>query len=719
MSKFMTRSTAFLTALVMVMSALAPTTSSASTGPWIWTDVSGQISVRADRPVWAIAHVGTSWIYTDGQDLSVGGHVWTTNGNTSTDISQAIRTAGLSRVDDIVTDGTTAYLLQSPGSSINSMQVVSYTAATILNVSQSLQTSLRPDEGITTLVNQKGTWYIVTTRGRLLAWDGVNQAKQVTLPSVYQNLVNASTAYSSGSASYVSQTNGTLSAGALPMQLAATNGGLLVSFNTNTGVKYEQYDGQKFSDISSQFPAVARIDTIVSNGKSALLLASSHGATNDYQTAITFDGSNPQSTILNVNVENNSLPKMVWTGKSWMILTGKNLYRLINNQFESYGQTRDYFATLASDNSGSLLLGGAVSAANLHDAPANPLTAKLVSVYEDSDSSIASNHGTTYWTWFDPNLTSISAGQSTNWNVGSWSPAGVQKVDVYVNWVLVKTCDYSLMPNGNQACVANLNGGAYTPNTNVLMNAKITDMKGHATWTPATQLHVTQTAGSISPGSNNSTAPTVTSAGVSVWSWLSPNISSMNSNGMVEFSTQGNAVNGLNRLDIIVNGTSKTHCDFSRAMGTQECDLSLNGTDYKLGDDVQVYAKATDVDGKVSTTPIRTVEMRDNLVNAGPNPTTVSTWMSPDEDILKDGIAHNFYAEAQDIDGLKEVDILVNDSVVQTCSYTNAYDTRECSFSLDAQQYKDEQTLNVGVRATDNKGNLTWANTRSYSLWHL
>ena len=719
MSKFMTRSTAIVAALLAVAFAMAPTTASAATGPWIWTDVSNQISVRADRPIWAMARVGTNWIYTDGQDLSVGGHVWQTDGKTSTDITSAIHTAGLAHVDDIVSDGTTAFLMQSPGSSINSMQIVSFTAATIANVSQSFDTSLRPDEGISTLVSQKGTWYIVTTRGRVLAWDGANQAKQITLPNNLQTLVNASKAYSDGTATYVSETNGTQSPGGLPMYLASTGGGLLVSFNTSNGVVYEQYDGAKFSDVTSRFPAVTSVDNVVSNGNSALLIATSHGATTSYETAITYDGSTAQSVILNVNVESNYLPKMVWTGKSWMILSGKNLYRIINNQFESYGQTRDYFTTLSSDWNGSVMLGGAVSAANLTNAPTSPLLAKLVSVYETADSSIASNNGTTYWSWFDPSLTSIGAGQSTNWNIGSWSPVGVQKVDIFVNWVLIKTCDSSLTPRGNQACSVNLNGGAYAPNSNISLIAKITDLNGHATWTPFSQLSVTQNAGSISNASNNSTTQTITSNGVSVWSWFAPNISSMNTSGYVQFSAQGTAVTGLNRLDIIVNDKPATFCLFARSMGTQECDLQLNGLSYPLGSEVQVYAKATDANGQVSTSPVRTIDMRNNLANAGPNPSVVTTWVSPDETILKDGSTHTFYAQAQDTDGLKQVDILMGDNVVQTCNYSAAYGTHECSYAIDPRQFPDDQTENISVRVTDDKGNITWSDTRSYALWHL
>ena len=106
-----------VTALAMAMLAMGLTAitnaASSQTGPRKWSDISDKLNVRKNRPVWASAFAHPYWYLTDGQELYTGGHVWKTDGSVMTDITAEVRKAGLNRVDDIVTDGTTVIFLKN------------------------------------------------------------------------------------------------------------------------------------------------------------------------------------------------------------------------------------------------------------------------------------------------------------------------------------------------------------------------------------------------------------------------------------------------------------------------------------------------------------------------------------------------------------------------------------------------------------------------------
>lgn len=648
MTKFMLRLTAALGFAVIAVFSVGLASAGAATGPWTWTDVSSQVAIRANRPVWAVAHAGTFWYFTDGQDLSTTGHVWKTDGKNTSDITIAVRNAGLTHVDSMASNGKTVLLLKNVAQQNRSVEVLAFDGEGYTDRTAEFRAFLQPTEGIRSLSGNDGKtadgWLIVTTANRVLR---------------VANSVPPFTLANDISADYP-----------------------IASFGTHTVTLETTKAGTQF-------------DVADAGVTQSIILPSALQSIKDWKSV-----------------------KFAWTGRSWMILNGKDLYRLTGNQLESYGQTRDYFVTMAGDGNGTVYLGGAVSNATTHDSPTNPLTAKLVNVYEASPVSIATANATSYWSWLAPNLTELRRDQSTAWNVGAWNASGLKKIEIFVNWNLRKTCDFGAA-TGNQTCTVALNGSEYQPNSTVSMIAKITDAKDSVTWTSFTSLAVKDAAYALATNTAiNSTQSVVTSNGISVWTWLEPNVSSMNTNGQVTFKAQATASDGLTRIELLVDNVVKKFCDFGRAMGTQSCDITLSGASYTLGATISTAAKATGASGAVSTSATRTIEIRNNLKDAGPNPSTVSTWLSPSKDTLRDGETSTFFAQAQDIDGLDHVDILVNGAVKQTCTYTNAYDARECSFQINASQFPTMQSINVGTRVTDAKGNITWADTKNYTLWH-
>ena len=702
-----------LFAAVIAVSAVfgaSTAVASAATGPWNWTDNSSLVSIRTNRPVWAVSYANGAWFYTDGQDLTTSGHIWKSDGKTSKDITSEIRAAGLTRVDDIATNGTSVLLLKNMTSSVNTIEAVLFTDK-VTNVTTALQSSLKSNEGISRISGGDKQWTIVTSRGRLLSWDGTTSATEILLPD---QIVSAERADAEIAWAYTSMTNGmTHYAGKLHLLAEPLDGKIFVVQNTvQNGAAFYLYDGVAFMNVTNAFPATRNVTSIASNGKSVLLtlLESTTG-----ETMVTFDGSVATTIPKTIAVASGFEPKITWTGASWMILDGKHIYRMNGTTLEGYGQTRDYFTSIASDGSGHVLLGGAVSTDSLTASPSTPLTAKLVSVTETNmttQTSMASTNGTTFWTWIGPNMATLRRDQSTTYNVGTWNANGIKKIELFVNWASRQTCDYGTGAKGNQTCTVTLVGSQYNPETTISLIGKVTDANDKVTWTTFTTLGVKDAAYAVAI--NTSVDSTV--SGVSTWTWFEPNIASLGMNGNAIFKAQAAANDGLNRIDIYANGKIIKFCDFARAYGTQECSVAFNGSDFPLGTNVPVYAKATGAYGATALSTTRTVAYRDNLQNAGLYPATLLVGMSPKVDIVPKDQEVTFSAQAQDIDGIDHIDILVDGKAVQTCSFTNAYSPRECTTPISRVRYPNRDSIGITARVVDTKGFITLSDTRSFAI---
>lgn len=581
------------------------TTAHAATGPWTWTDASSLVSIRTNRPVWAMAYAKPYWYFTDGQDLTASGHVWRTDGKASNDISSEIRATGLTRVDGITSDGKTVLFVKN-------------------------------------VLGQNVT-------KQVLAFDGTSY-KGMT-PDASQNIVGAGA------------------------------------------------DG---------------ISAVAANGANTLFITAA--TTNAPRFVLITDTSGTRTIELPTALRSAYLKnaKIAWTGSSWMILDGKNVYRVNGDSFESYGQTRDYFTSIASDGNGNVLLGGAIST-NTSDSPSFPLTAKLVSVFETgtgAQTTMAAANGTSSWTWIEPTLTTLRRDQTTSYNVGAWNEGGIKKVEIFVNWNLRQTCDFGTGAKGNQNCSVKLVGSDYAADSTISMIAKITNANDAVTWTKFTSLPVKEAVLALA----SNTYVNSTASGITTYTWLEPNLSSLSPNGYVTLKSQANANDGLNRIELIVDGKVRKLCDFSRAYGTQDCEVSLSGIDFTLGSLVPVYSQATGTYGKIATSALRTIDVRDNLQYAGAHPATIATWMSPNVDTIQIGQEATYFAQAQDTDGLDRIDILVDGKTVKTSSYANAYDTREISIPVSQILYPNRDSVGITTRAVDTKGNITLSDTRSFTI---
>src|SRR5689334_11081532 len=183
----MLRKALFSFAALLVMTLMAVPVSAATT--FNWTDLSSQLTVRTNRPVWAMAYANGNWFYTDGQDLWNGGQVYRYNGTTQTNITVAVRNAGISRVDDIVSDGSNVVFLKNVFRLDNQVEALRYRDGSYTNVTSWIRAALDSNEGISSLVGRNGTWMMVTTKARLVRFsESFSSYTRLAAPSEMKQL---------------------------------------------------------------------------------------------------------------------------------------------------------------------------------------------------------------------------------------------------------------------------------------------------------------------------------------------------------------------------------------------------------------------------------------------------------------------------------------------------------------------------------------------------
>jgi len=702
-------------------------------GIYNWTDLSSQVSPRQNRPVWAMAYAEPYWYFTDGQELWSGGHVWRTDGLNTKDVTLDVRNAGLSRVDDIVSDGKTIVYLKNVTARNNNFEMLAYlNNGTYSYPAYALRQNMSSDEGIASLNGKDGVWSVVTTKGRVLFWNFVNNTGGSFMTSSANWQSNHS--YSLRKISPADHQS------YLPTISQPTNGGWLVGTRESDGrMRYFlRRDNGVSVDLSLKFNTYSTVAMAISNGTNVLIVTTDNRAysiegenvtdrTNEFQYY-----RNDYSYLNNNSAQgaNFAWNRAIgaWDGWKFLVVSGKSVshFAPAYGTFSQREATNDYFVTMSGNNRGTILLGGAVSTSN-NSQPSSPLTAKLLKAI-DSNSSDAytapsTNNGSfggnrTYTSANGPTIT--TSGNPSNFTVGNGhtfiyrvtatDSQGVDRIDLYVNGARLKTCTTDVCEYSNTYYT----NGASTRSVSFM--ARSTDRSGWSTETNTETLTIDQssnTAGTVSTGNTGTGNGTITNGPTSVWDWVTPSVTSLRRSENTTFGVGAWNAKGLNRIELWVNGSVRKTCtsDFTN------CTTTLYGSDYGVGSTVSFNAKVVASNGQETWTNLRNVSiLSDNGSTNGNNNNSnsngsVSVWLEGANGTwtLSNGASATYKVTAQDIDGVNRIEIVIDGTVAKTC-YASS-----CDYIV-ASSINGTTSKTIYARMFDLYGNMTQSSTSTINF---
>lgn len=728
-----------LTVLFSMLLVASPAEATANN--LVWTDLSSKLDLRQNRPVWAMAYGNGNWFYTDGQDLWNGGQVYRYDGAVQTNITLQVRNAGLSRVDDIVSDGISILFLQDVVRLDNQLKAVIYRWGTYSNATGVLRTVLDLNEGISSIVGRNGVWMMVSTRARLVKFnEDLTSYARLAAPSEVKEMGT-----SSGFLLYSknhrmdSQYTGIILAPAGNTFLLGVSSGLYQTYAASYTTFY-RYNGQSFTEIKKDnYPY--SLKAVAFNSNSAYIMANA-GVYNADNFIEAYDGISWRRTA-NLNPPLFLAPQprsnfsMAWDGKQWLMVYGKELYRLADTQtnqptsIELIGEVRDYFVTAASNGNGTTLFGGAMSVIG-NSQPTSPLTAKLTKVTEGAAPSTVSpasavptpvntvitttnKIGLNNWQWLSPNTAVLSRGESTTYNVGAQSFKGLKRTELVVNGTVKKTCDWNGAKT-NTVCAFTLNGSDYPTNTHVAFNAKITDFLNRVVWMPLWKIKVQEAPVNVPANSVKDSG-----TGIITWNSLTPETSSLATYGYATYNVGAWHADGIKRIEILVNGVTRHTCELGNAKGPQTCAYTLYKNDYPAGTQVAFNARVTDANDKFTWTPLRTVMSSAGIITATspqpgtPSGSTIWTWYVP-SNTTPTYTQATYHVGAWDADGIARVEMYLNGVMKQICTYNNSTVNVSCSLDVYPWTYAHDTNVVANAKIVDVYGNATWSNSTSWRV---
>ncbi len=708
---------------LMVMLALglvaAVSAASAATGPWQWADISENLGARENRPVWASAYAHPYWYLTDGQELYTGGHVWKTDGAVMEDITAEVRNAGLNRVDDIVTDGHTIMFLKNVVSANKNFEALTYKDGTWGYPAYTWQSNMASNEAISSINGKDGIWMIVSTQGKLYRWtQSTNNFVSIALPSDIRNNLLNTTIY---------QTNHGKTPGGVSIVPVKNRWLVLLQTNelTNTPgsnqIRFYVLNDRNFTEIKRIHGTY--LYKLVSNGSQALILTDGSYRMN-YKQIFSYENS-AVTEVFYYTPYNNQQQK--WddlkfnnalvgnNGKSWMIVSDKNLYRLDNGNVDYYGETRDYFTTISGNGNGTFMLGGAVSQMG-NPNPTSPLTAKLVRVDEGTGynppTTPVVNTQNNVWASISVshNKHELYHSQSSNINITGGSPNGINRIELWLNGNIVKTCQ-------STSCSHTIYGSNYTKGSALAFNGRVIDNQGHEAWTWLGEYYVPV------DNYNNNNNYYNSNDRLSVWFDFEPSGTSMYGDDYKTIKAHANAEDGLKKLEIYVNDNLKRSCSFNTVYGEQNCYYTVYNNQYSSYDKLKVYAKAYDNYGRQIQTNAQYIYRNgyydyDYDYDNGRYDSSVAAWF--DGSVSKSTLGRNesrnikFYGNANR--GLDKLELFANGNIIGTCNYSAAYGNQACTKTIYGNTFNAGQSVTLKVRATDRDGYQNWSGSVSFNV---
>ncbi len=260
---------------------------------------------------------------------------------------------------------------------------------------------------------------------------------------------------------------------------------------------------------------------------------------------------------------------------------------------------------------GNYLNGAAIAIyARLADQNGNIVNSSTATVYAQSNQNNNVNNGSVSLS-LSPHASTLASGQSTTVTATVSDPNGVTATNIYVNGSLAMPCPVTAAPTTNY-CTVILYGSNYASGSTVSVYAQATDVYSN-TFTSSTSYLTVNGA---------TAAPTVNQyATLSLY----PYVSTLGTAQSTTVTAAASDMNGVSAIGIYANGALVKTCPFGGSITSASCAYNLAGSNYAVGSTVSLYAKATGINGNVTTSSTANL----TIVNASSDTVTTTASLIP------------------------------------------------------------------------------------------
>lgn len=720
---------------------------------WNWSDASASLPVREGVSLNLVSERAGNWLVSDSRRL------YRYDGEALKDMTPELRAKGMLGVSNIFSDGNQWMVVNQ---ALDREQP--YIWLTNGEAWTEVSGRFPYAQGGLDAVGSQGTWYVRTyakPQGGLPAswtmyrwWGAQTQPQQVELP--LGKLTNAASGCLKGAANSVICTGvntplhvkghwyfigGT-------SQLKGTDNTVVQAASTHLW----NIDGNTWREIA--IPNIKFVSGVWQS-EDQVLIATSDVTSNPFASDRfwVFDGTTMREVsdqalgagLLSIDARE---IKASWNGRAWVIVAGKNLVRFDGQRMTRQTPSRDLFVNLASNTAGVTLFVGAASTPELGVA-SSPLMGKLVLMNEDFDQtettpSTVSNLATEIISkTFGPEITVTSnpvdarIGDGKQFIFSAQSTAkDLDHIDIYVNGARIKscydsTCSYAqtYWSLGNVTRRVQFVARAIN-HQNIARESAPVSLIVDANSSASASAMTTPTNEVIS---ESATLPTNLPwtmdgrTGITWATWLTPNETVLKTQP-VKFHVAARAAQGLDRIELWVNGSVKDTCAFDGKMtDARTCQLTLTPSDLPNGADVFVNARIVDhrdMETWSTGTNFHRERPAVNVTSVSPSANTIPTQagaifsasatLEPAAASVLRGNRVTYRVTAQNnSSGLRLIEVLANGTVKRACSFGAAVSAVTCDLALDTSTYQPGTTITLLAHAIDNNGQEVWSNGKS------
>lgn len=339
----------------------------------------------------------------------------------------------------------------------------------------------------------------------------------------------------------------------------------------------------------------------------------------------------------------------------------------------------------------------------------NTFDTKPSSQPSNSKETYDADSGITWAVWTEPATTALQNGARATFNVSARDANGLSKMELWVNGVVAKTCTFA-QEKDTRICSFLVDAAQFPVGTEIFANANIFDAAGKNAWTSA--IRIQRPAPVVLPVPSVNPTPGTYGPTFQSTASVEPNVTRVARGTVLTFRSQSqNNTLGLDRVELILNGSIVRKCSFGASVGQVGCDYTVDTATYAEGATLTFMAHAIDNHGDDAWSNAKSVTI--DRTGAAPAPTTsvgsfsVWNWVTPFSSDLQDGQSQTYTVGAWSPNGIRLIEVMANGQTIRTCT-GNGTGTLECAGKINANDWSHGASVAVSGRVTDQNGTTLW-----------